>query len=121
MSVAAMVGREPEHRVTWEDLTARYGVPEGLYGVAGLYAVSKGGNLLYVGQSDNLSRRIGQAIGALCGGGDLHPIYRLWVAWDELPAGDLVFDIWAGDDAYNAEPSIIAELNPPYNRRGRTA
>jgi len=70
MNLAAFLDTTPTARITWGDLFNEDGpgVPVNLYQRAGLYAIYRGDVLLYIGHNSNLSRRLGQAIGAICGG-----------------------------------------------------
>ena len=111
---------KPEYQLTWSEITQKGGIPTDLYDKTGAYAVFKGG-LQYIGQSTVLGRRLGQLVGAICGGTHLHPGgYRIFEAWDDLPDQELVVLIWVGDSAYDAEPEAIWRMQPPMNRAGRS-
>ncbi len=120
MPLAKFMGAGPTRKLTWTVVTDVGGLPSDLYGKSGLYAIHKGDSLLYIGQTENLSRRLGQAVGAICGGGDLHPGgYRIYQQWDHLPAGELWFEVFEGDWAYDKEAEAIFNLSPPLNKRGQ--
>jgi len=57
-------------------------------------------------------------LNAYCGGGDLHSGgYRIFREWLQLPPGELVFEVFQGDESYNREADAIVALKPPLNGR----
>jgi hypothetical protein len=114
--IIAHVGEAPGHVLTWTSLVMTHGIPPALKYEIGLYAVTRGDQLLYVGRSRSLARRLGQLIGALCGGRyGLHSGgHRILDRWSEVPQeGETTIFVWTGNKAYNAEKAILSEGRLP--------
>ena len=115
--VAAFLGTEaPTHALPWHTLVMGEGIPEDLIGARGLYAVYMGNDLVYIGKSASLCRRIGQLIAALCGGVGVsegfHPAY--W--WEYDPSTKIVVEVFHAADLYSRERDAIRHFRPRFNR-----
>jgi hypothetical protein len=119
MPVQEVLGTAPDHSLTWADLVMGDGIPQGLVGVDGLYAVFVSQRLSYVGRSKNLCFRLGQLVAALCGSTGDGITRGHHVAWGwEYPAdAELRFEVFKGASAYEKERLVIARHRPPFNRR----
>ena len=123
MTLPEFLKAEPAHTPSWTDLVQDTGIPSGLMGISGLYAVYKGELLIYIGHTKNLCMRLGQVIGAMCGGvaGPNYGLhsggYRIHCEWAQLPEGAIHFEIYLGDPVYALERAAIRAFDPPMNRK----
>lgn len=117
-----IIGMQPSVELSWDEITTGEGLPQRLDGAAGLYAILGGDELLYIGSSRSLGRRIGQAVGAICGAPGLHPGgRRIFITWDTI-SRPLRFLAFEGEMARVRERDAIVTLKPQMNvlhlRRG---
>lgn len=113
-TLSAFLRAQPEFRFTWAEATL-HGAAAAACGKAGLYAVYKGSTLIYLGQSGDLGRRIGQFIGAACTGATgLHSGgCSAYHGWQRLPPGETVFEAYVG--LGSQERQLIRKFDPVLN------
>ena len=102
----------PSYSFTWQNVFTGAGIPQRTgVDTKGLYAVSNATELLYIGKSKNLTRRLSQFIAASVGGWGQHSGgWRFFVRREGAPhAGDLKFDVWEGTEAYDRENEAIGK------------
>lgn len=120
--VAAFLGVEgPNHALSWHTLVMGDGIPGDLIGAKGLYAVYLGAELVYIGKSTSLCRRIGQLIAALCGGVGVNEGFHPAYSWEYDASQPLFVEVFKADNLDHREREAIQRFRPRFNRAHKTA
>lgn len=110
----------PAHTFSWDEAVIGDGIPAGIVDGFGVFVVRAGQQVVYLGRTKVMRRRLGEWIGAACGGDWPHADgFRAFDRWNELVRSQLVFEVFPGWHTYALGPDAAAAIRarPEPDRR----